>query len=177
MQKVVFKTPLSKPLAVYICHCNECKRQSSSAFGASAIFPRFPLPRPEFLAVYTFVFLYLFPFPSPPQIPPPPHKKLITPPPPSKSRPTASGHTVNCYFCKACGTRLIHSTPEKNVVSVKGGCIEGLDWKMAKHIWVKRAMVPIPAGAEASEEEPEHDPYICKTEDLRENETMEAGAA
>lgn len=54
-------------------------------------------------------------------------------------RPTASGHTLNCYFCKACGTRLIHSTPGKEVVSVKGGCIEGLDWSKAKHIWCKRA--------------------------------------
>lgn len=60
------------------------------------------------------------------------------------SRPTASGHTVNCYFCRVCGTRVIHSTPGKSVVSVKGGCIEGLDWAKAKHIWVKRAMVPIP---------------------------------
>lgn len=54
-------------------------------------------------------------------------------------RPTASGHILNCYFCKTCGTRLIHSTPGKDVVSVKGGCIEGLDWKSAKHIWCKRA--------------------------------------
>ncbi|KAF7938917.1 uncharacterized protein EAE98_001254 [Botrytis deweyae] len=144
-QNVVFKTPLAKPLALYICHCNECKRQSSSAFGASAIFPRFPLPCPEFLAVYT--------------------------------RPTASGHTVNCYFCKTCGTRLIHSTPGKSVVSVKGGCIEGLDWKLAKHIWVKRAMVPIPEGAEVLEEEPNYDPYICRTTDLLENGKMDAGAA
>lgn len=38
-----------------------------------------------------------------------------------------------------CGTRLIHSTPGKEVVSVKGGCIEGLDWSKARHIWCKRA--------------------------------------
>ncbi|KAH8679941.1 Mss4-like protein, partial [Tricladium varicosporioides] len=114
---VTFKTPLPKPLAVYICHCDECRRQSSSAFGCSAIFPTFRLPK--------------------------------------KERPTASGHTLNCYFCKACGTRLIHTTPGKNVLSVKGGCIEGLDWKTARHIWCKRAMVPIPEGVERSEEEPE----------------------
>jgi hypothetical protein len=41
---ISFKTPLPKPLAVYICHCDECRRQSSSAFGCSAIFPAFPLP-------------------------------------------------------------------------------------------------------------------------------------
>jgi hypothetical protein len=36
----------------------------------------------------------------------------------------------------------------KNVVSVKGGCIDGLDWKQAVHIWTKSAMVPIPEGSE-----------------------------
>lgn len=40
----------------------------------------------------------------------------------------------------------------KNVVSVKGGCIEGLDWTKAIHIWTKSAMVPIPEGSEAHSE-------------------------
>ncbi|KAH8813130.1 Mss4-like protein [Xylogone sp. PMI_703] len=119
---VKFKTPLPKPLALYICHCNECRKQSSSAFGCSAIFPFFPLPSKEFLSCY--------------------------------SRPTASGDMLNCYFCKVCGTRVIHSSPGHKVLSVKGGCIEGLDWTQAKHIWCKRAMVPIPEGVERSDEEP-----------------------
>ncbi|TVY24630.1 hypothetical protein LHYA1_G006402 [Lachnellula hyalina] len=122
---VSFKTPLAKPLAIYICHCDECRRQSSSAFGCSAIFPRFELPCKEALSCY--------------------------------SRPTASGHTLNCYFCRNCGTRVIHTTPGKGVLSVKGGCIEGLDWKSAKHIWCKRAMVPIPEGVERSDGEPDDD--------------------
>ncbi|KAF4625266.1 hypothetical protein G7Y89_g12899 [Cudoniella acicularis] len=120
---ITFKTPLPKPLAIYICHCDECRRQSSSAFGCSAIFPSFKLPNKDLMSVY--------------------------------SRPTASGHTLNCFFCKTCGTRLIHSTPGKDIVSVKGGCIEGLDWKQARHIWCKRAMVPIPEGVERDEEEPD----------------------
>ncbi len=41
----------------------------------------------------------------------------------------------------------------KNVVSVKGGCIEGLDWERAIHIWTKSAMVPIPEGSETHSEE------------------------
>ncbi|KAL2155035.1 hypothetical protein VTH82DRAFT_3711 [Thermothelomyces myriococcoides] len=114
---VSFKTPLPKPLALYICHCHECQRQSSSAFGTSAIFPRFPLPDAELLSCYR--------------------------------RPTSiGGGTMYCYFCKRCGTRLIHTIPGKNVVSVKGGCIEGLDWRSAIHIWTKSAMVPIPEGTE-----------------------------
>ncbi|KAH8793476.1 Mss4-like protein [Hyaloscypha finlandica] len=126
---IAFKTPLPKPLAVYICHCDECRRQSSSAFGCSAIFPSFPLPASVKGALSCY------------------------------SRPTASGHTLNCYFCRSCGTRVIHSTPGKDVVSVKGGCIEGLDWRSAKHIWCKRAMVPIPEGVERNEEEPDNEDY------------------
>ncbi|KUJ24589.1 uncharacterized protein LY89DRAFT_25017 [Mollisia scopiformis] len=132
-----FQTPLPKPLAVYICHCDECRRQSSSAFGCSAIFPKFELPGKRGkgkegggqrgLSCY--------------------------------SRPTSSGHQLNCYFCTNCGTRLIHSTPGKDVVSVKGGCIEGLDWSTARHIWCKRAMIPIPEGVERDEEEPADETY------------------
>ncbi|EJT73907.1 hypothetical protein GGTG_07761 [Gaeumannomyces tritici R3-111a-1] len=59
---VAFKTPLPEPLALYICHCTSCQRQTST----------------------------------------------------------------------------------KNVVSIKGGCISGLDWKKAVHIWTRSAMVPIP---------------------------------
>ncbi|KAI1415090.1 Mss4-like protein [Hypoxylon sp. FL1857] len=120
---VSFKTPLEKPLALYICHCAECRRQTSSAFGTSAIFPRFDLPRAELLSCYT-------------------------------------------YFCRNCGTRLLHTTPGKNVVSVKGGCIEGLDWTRAIHIWTKSAMIPIPEGSESYSEEPSESDYCTSQESL-----------
>ncbi|KAI0106022.1 Mss4-like protein [Daldinia grandis] len=131
---VAFKTPLPKPLALYICHCAECRRQTSSAFGTSAIFPRFPLPRAELMSCYT--------------------------------RPTPSGHTLYCYFCRNCGTRLLHTTPGKNVVSVKGGCIDGLDWSAAIHIWTKSAMIPIPEGSETYSEEPTESDYCASQESL-----------
>jgi len=59
---ISFKTPLPKPLAVYICHCDECRRQSSSAFGCSAIFPAFPLPAnvKGALSVYSYVLPLFF---------------------------------------------------------------------------------------------------------------------
>lgn len=47
----------------------------------------------------------------------------------------------------------------KNVVSVKGGCLEGLDWQRAIHIWTKSAMVPIPEGSEAHSEESGYTDY------------------
>ncbi|KAK0632088.1 Mss4-like protein [Immersiella caudata] len=147
---VAFKTPLPKPLALYICHCSECRRQTSSAFGTSAIFPKFDIPDTSLLSCYT--------------------------------RSTSNGQTLNCYFCKQCGTRLIHATPGKNVVSVKGGCIDGLDWGAAIHIWfvplfdnfralaqqtlsltlycrTKSAMVPIPEGSETHSEESDFTDY------------------
>ncbi|KAL1879341.1 hypothetical protein VTK73DRAFT_7178 [Phialemonium thermophilum] len=114
---VVFKTPLEKPLALYICHCADCRRQTSSAFGTSAIFPTFSIPNTDLLSCY--------------------------------SRPTTSGDTLYCYFCKVCGTRLVHMSPGKNVCSVKGGCLDGLDWNKAIHLWTKSAMVPIPEDAES----------------------------
>ncbi|GAB1310201.1 Glutathione-dependent formaldehyde-activating enzyme [Madurella fahalii] len=124
---VNFKTPTPKPLALYICHCHDCQLQTSSAFGTSAIFPRFPLPDAELLSCYT--------------------------------RMTSNGQMLYCYFCKQCGTRLIHTTPGKNVVSVKGGCIAGLNWKEAIHIWTKSAMVPIPEGSETYSEDSGHTDY------------------
>ncbi|KAI1488424.1 Mss4-like protein [Biscogniauxia mediterranea] len=140
---IQFRTPLPKPLALYICHCAECRRQTSSAFGTSAIFPPFPLPRSELLSCYT--------------------------------RPTSSGHTLYCYFCRQCGTRLIHTTPGKNVVSVKGGCIEGLDWRGAIHIWTKSAMVPIPEGSEAHSEEPTDDSEYGGSQESLDQPTMNNG--
>jgi hypothetical protein len=32
-----------EPMSLYVCHCRECQRQSSSAFGISVIVKRSPL--------------------------------------------------------------------------------------------------------------------------------------
>ncbi|KAK0384190.1 hypothetical protein NLU13_8278 [Sarocladium strictum] len=131
---VRFQTPSAKPLALYICHCESCRRQTSSAFGTSAIFPRFPVPNTDSLSCY--------------------------------ARPTASGHTLYCYFCKICGTRLFHIEPTKDVISIKGGCISGLDWNTAIHIWTKSAMVPIPEGSETHSEESSGSTTYGSTQEL-----------
>lgn len=160
---VTFKTPLHEPLALYICHCLDCRRQSASAFAASAIFPRFPLPPSHLLSCYRYdrsllpsrvslsvchmpyiVTMYVFPQAA----------ALTTFS--CGSRPTSSGLALQCYFCKACGTRVLHSLPGQDVISVRGGCIEGLDWGNARHLWCKYAMVPIPESAEQSDAEPEN---------------------
>lgn len=49
---------------------------------------------------------------------------------------------------------------------MKGGCLEGLDWKTAIHIWTKSAMVPIPEGSESYEGEPTDSEYSSNQEML-----------
>ena len=120
---VQFKTPTPEPLDLYHCHCIECRKQSSSAFGTSAIFPAFPLPDNLPLSCYT--------------------------------RKTDSGGLLDCYFCTICGARVLHSRQGKKTMSVKGGCLEGLDWSKAKHIWCSRAVVKIPEGVQRWDKEPD----------------------
>lgn len=40
---VTFRTPTEKPVNLFHCHCIDCRKQSASAFGTSAIFPFFRL--------------------------------------------------------------------------------------------------------------------------------------
>ena len=131
-----FTTPFGKPLNLYHCHCLECQKQSASAYGTSAIYPSdFLVPvHPELLEQLSIY-----------------------------TRPTKSGGTMDCYFCRTCGSRMFHhgksadGTP-KETVSIKGGVIEGLDWSHATHIWTSRAVVHIPDNVQSWRESPEPEP-------------------
>ena len=94
------------PHEVYICHCTECRRQSSSAFGISVITASASL-------------------------------RLIKGNPQRWSRPTASGGTLDCFFCPECGSRLWHQDRDENdVLSIKGGSLDHpIDVSAAPHIW------------------------------------------
>ncbi|KAL2151725.1 hypothetical protein VTH82DRAFT_6823 [Thermothelomyces myriococcoides] len=133
---VHFQTPTPSPLAVYHCHCTECRKQSSSAFGTSAIFPAKGLfPLSDDLASKLSVW----------------------------TRPTDKGNTMDCYFCKVCGSRVMHRIrdpdgTERETVSIKGGLVEGLQWKNAAHIFTRSAVVNIPEGVERWEAEPDNLP-------------------
>lgn len=125
---VSFTVP-GEPVGFYVCHCTECRAQSSSAFGITVSFPNFELPRSttDRLGVYV--------------------------------RPTDSGKTLRCLFCKTCGSRMLHLTDGGRTISVKGGALKDLgkgrlELANAVHIWCKRALVPIPEGAEQYDEEP-----------------------
>ncbi|KAK4221131.1 Mss4-like protein [Podospora fimiseda] len=129
---ITFPTPTPEPLAVYHCHCTECQKQSASAFGMSAIFPAdglFPLEHDlkQKLGIWT--------------------------------RPSKEGRTMDCYFCLQCGVRIMHRIrepdgKERETVSIKGGVVEGLNWKGAKHIYTGSAVVPIPEDVESYPESP-----------------------
>lgn len=128
---VKFTTPSPTALKWFVCHCLECRRQSSSAFGITAIFPTFDIQRTaskggeEFIGVFT-------------------HTRAD------------SGRAKRCYFCRQCGTRLMHDGGGP-FVAVKGGCLVGINPDClagATHIWTKRALMPIPEGVESWPEEP-----------------------
>ncbi|MEO8064431.1 MAG: GFA family protein [Pseudomonadota bacterium] len=93
------------PLALYVCHCSECRKQSSSAFGIS-----FTIPRDAFKVEGRPAFW---------------------------TRKTVSGHTLECAFCRNCGTRLWHqSSGYQETLNVKGGSLdEPVDLGKAIHIW------------------------------------------
>lgn len=125
-RSVAFTTSTPSPIALYHCHCTECRKQSSSAYGTSATFPAagiFPLSADlaAKLGVWT--------------------------------RPGNDGRTVACYFCKECGVRVMHRISEADgtawdTVNLKGGLVKGLDWKGAPHIYTRSAVVEVPAGVE-----------------------------
>ncbi|KAH6886454.1 Mss4-like protein [Thelonectria olida] len=124
--QVVFRASTPKPLSVYCCHCLECQKQSASAFGTSAIFPAEGMwPLPDNVLAKLAVYL----------------------------RPTDSGNTLECYFCNNCGVRVLHRSilPDGNpkpTLSIKGGCLEGLSWEGAKHIFTRTARLPVPEGSD-----------------------------
>lgn len=127
--RVAFHAPTPKPLAVYCCHCLDCQKQSASAFGTSAIFPAEAMwPLAEDVRSKMGVFICS----------------------------TDAGNTKECYFCNHCGVRVIHRSilPDgkpKATISVKGGCLEGLTWEGAKHIYTRTARLPVPKGSDLAE--------------------------
>ncbi|KAG7284463.1 hypothetical protein NEMBOFW57_010836 [Staphylotrichum longicolle] len=133
---ITLTTPTPSPLAVYHCHCTECRKQSSSAYGTSAIFPAAGL------------------FPLSPEL----ASKLGV-----WTRPANEGRTMDCYFCKECGGRVMHRIrepdgTERDTVVFKGGLVKGLNWKGAPHIYTRSAVVEIPEGVERWEGAPDRMP-------------------
>lgn len=129
---ISFPTPTAQHIDLFHCHCTECRKQSASAYGTSVIFTAeglFPLEEElrSKLTLYT--------------------------------RKTDKGGLMDCYFCSTCGSRMFHRITSHNgepgtTVSIKGGCIEGLDWTGGKHIFVRSAVVEISSESEQYDAEP-----------------------
>ena len=100
------------PLTLYACHCTDCQKQSSSAFGMSLILARDDL---EFLqggdALKTW------------------------------DTRGENGAIKRCAFCPDCGSRLYHGTAEpKADISVKAGSLDDTRWlRPVAHIWLDSA--------------------------------------
>lgn len=115
------------PQQTYVCHCTECRRQSSSAFGISVQVAQaaFGVVRGE---------------------------------PKLWSRPTATGHTLDCWFCPDCGSRVWHQRRgATDLLNVKGGSLDApVDLSNAIHIWTRSKLpgVTIPDGAQQFPQEP-----------------------
>jgi hypothetical protein len=60
----------------------------------------------------------------------------------SYDRPTESGTTTRCWFCKACGVRLFHQSSRAGATAtLKGGTLDILeDLTPVAHIWVSRKL-------------------------------------
>jgi hypothetical protein len=129
--QITFTTPLPAPQKLLVCHCTECRHQSSSTYGMTAIFPSFDIPSPFPGAIGVY------------------------------ARPNTNGETKGFFCTKCGSRLMHQSISEDSkpaaAVSVKSGCLDGITKEMmraAVHIWTKSAVVDIPDNAVAYEGEP-----------------------
>lgn len=140
-----FTTPLPEPIKIFICHCTECRHQSSSAYGISVIFPSFEIADPK------------LPRSNSNNISSNTAVGTDDPATGIYTRQTLTGNRLECLFCRNCGARLIDRIPGEPTLCVKGGCLVGLKKEMmarAAHVWCKEAVVEVPEGVERWEENP-----------------------
>ena len=130
--KIQFMASTDKPLALYACHCTECRPQSSSAFSITAVFP------------LSLILLEAT-------------RALL-----SKGGIWNVSFAKNCgarllhRFRDAMPQPSERASPTSST-NVKGGCLEGLDREMMKdivHIWTRCAITDIPEGVERWDEAP-----------------------
>lgn len=128
---VSFPVSAAEPLGIYICHCLECRKQSSSAFGITYLFYAEGMWPPKSQETRDNMSLW--------------------------TRPTDSGNTSEAWFCRHCGSRMVHRSklPDgtyKKTISVKGGCYEGFgNLEKARHIFTRSAVVPVPEDSDLAE--------------------------
>ena len=97
---------------LYICHCTDCQKQSSSAFGMSL---RMDADDIAFIQG---------------------EDRLKT-----WETHAEDGSIKRCTFCPDCGTRIIHGSDNPDeAVSIKAGSLDDTSWlNPIAHIWLKSA--------------------------------------
>ena len=101
-----------KPLMLYVCHCSDCQKQSSSAFGMSLIMQA---QQVEFIRGAESLR--------------------------SWDTPGENGRIKRCHFCPACGTRVMHGSDDPSEdVSIKAGSLDDTRGLQPNaHIWLRSA--------------------------------------
>jgi hypothetical protein len=117
-----------EPVALYVCHCRECQRQSASAFGISVI-----VRRPDFRVIRGEVKNW-------------------------SRATDSGGTLACAFCPHCGSRLWHESVPASETISVKGGCLdEPPDLRPAVHIWVSRKLpgVIIPDAARQFAGEPD----------------------
>lgn len=100
------------PKMLYICHCKDCQKQSSSAFGMSLR-----------MDPHDIAFLQG-------------ENRLKT-----WDTRGEDGAIKRCAFCPDCGTRIIHGSDDPDEeISIKAGSLDDTSWlDPVAHIWLQSA--------------------------------------
>lgn len=103
---------IGAPKMLYACHCSDCQKQSSSAFGMSLIMNRADVDLirgGEQLKTW--------------------------------DTQGEDGRLKRCAFCPECGSRIYHaSEPEDETISIKAGSLDETRWlRPVAHIWLQSA--------------------------------------
>ncbi len=97
---------------LYVCHCSDCQKQSSSAFGMSLIMDRKDVDftrRAGQLKIW--------------------------------DTRGEDGRLKRCAFCSECGSRIYHASErEDEAISIKAGSLDDTRWlRPVAHIWLQSA--------------------------------------
>ncbi len=100
------------PEMLYVCHCSDCQKQSSSAFGMSLIVQRDAVDfteGAEYLKIW--------------------------------DTHGGDGQLKRCAFCPECGTRIYHASADDDAsISIKAGALDDTGWlRPVAHIWLQSA--------------------------------------
>ena len=102
----------AKPQMLYVCHCRDCQKQSSSAFGMSLIVAADAV---EFLRGRERMRHW--------------------------DTPGDDGTVKRCHFCPECGSRVMHGSDDPGeAVSIKAGSLDDTrNLQPGAHIWLRSA--------------------------------------